>query len=161
MFQTQIRYFLFYIIGGILLFSSCRYKEGPVISLRSKCERITGIYEVEHLFIDGADSTTEVTGQSYYGKVSFLYDCDNTDISSLSGAGIHGSWKLTDDKDKLGISLFPSNFIPVGPYGFHAYIEWEILRLTNKEMWLKVFYSNKMYELHFKKTDDIKCHWCI
>jgi hypothetical protein len=144
----------------LVLIGSCKYEDGPAISLRSKCERITGYWDVELFYIDNADSTSLLTSQTCYGPVGFLYDCDETDITVESTCSFTGSWRLIEDDEKVLLNMnSPPGFTPIGPYGRNA--EWTILRLTNKEMWLDVNYASKSYEIHLKKKSNIDCHWCL
>ncbi len=142
--NKSILFFLFFLFA----FTGCKYEEGPDISFRSACARVTGQWFVESLTVDGADSLSSfnnrfgncltyefVDNGSQYFIVGF--PCD-----SIISDG--GSWSLGVKNTTLYFSLGK----PYGPVGRTS---WQIIRLANKEMWLRTEYFNyKMYEIHFK-----------
>lgn len=105
----------------IFNFTSCKYEDGPNISLRSKKARLTGEWEVKYIggtgmsgndneytleFDKDGDLEVNVT-YSYYGS-SYTYSQK-------------GEWEWEDGKKSLEITLDGDKQ------------EWEITRLTNKE----------------------------
>jgi len=48
---------IYYILMLILLFAACKYEDGPIISLRSKGNRLLQEWEIENVKVDGIDST--------------------------------------------------------------------------------------------------------
>lgn len=134
----------------ILNFESCKkYEDGPAFSLRSKKARLTGEWEL-----------VKINGQSpeqYYGYSSFYsldieweFESDNDFKSTMSYSYNNGSysysysysykgeWEWEDNKEAIEISLD----------GYSSSDEYEIKRLTNKE--LTIEYENNV-EWEFEK----------
>ena len=69
-----------------------------------------------------------------------------------NGCGRKGSWNFINNKNKLSINFvdgFPLSVF--GPYGAIGEVVWDILKLKDKEMWLKTEYKGNSYEVHFNK----------
>ena len=104
----------------IFNFTSCKYEDGPNISLRSKKARLTGEWEVK--FIDGA-------GMTGNDMVTLEFDKDGdlevnqtySDYGNSYTYSQKGEWEWEDGKQSLEITLDGNKQ------------EWEITRLTNKE----------------------------
>lgn len=111
----------------ILNFNSCKkYEDGPGFSLRSKKWRLTGgEWEVV--------KATTSNGQSYLGdydvEVEFDKDGDFTMSFKYSYYGqsysYEGEWEFSSDKEEIEIDIFEDQ------------TQWEIKRLTNKELWFE------------------------
>ena len=105
----------------IFNFTSCKYEDGPNISLRSKKARLTGEWEVK--FIDGAG----MIGNDMEITLKFDKDGDlefNQTYSDYGNSYTYsqkGEWEWEDGKQSLEITLDGNKQ------------EWEITRLTNKE----------------------------
>ncbi|MFB1013607.1 MAG: copper resistance protein NlpE N-terminal domain-containing protein [Bacteroidia bacterium] len=105
----------------IFNFTSCKYEDGPNISLRSKKARLTGEWEVK--FIDGAG----MIGNDMEITLEFDKDGDlefNQTYSDYGNSYTYsqkGEWEWEDGKQSLEITLDGNKQ------------EWEITRLTNKE----------------------------
>lgn len=112
--------------------TSCKYEEGPAISLLTKKARITGEWTIEKTI--EPDGTIDTDHDLVY-----TFEKDNTGkISSSSFTGdIQFSWELIDNKEKIQISID----------GFDTQAE-TILKLKNKEMWVK---DSDNYQTHFQK----------
>lgn len=123
--QTNKKLLLAATVVIVLNFSSCRkYEDGPVLSLKSKTGRLTGewvVEEIDNVNISGFGSITlefERDGDftfglsySYYGY-SYSYSED-------------GQWAWEDNKEAISVVVNG------------ATEEWEIQRLTNKELWFE------------------------
>ena len=105
----------------IFNFSSCKYEDGPSISLRTKKGRLTGEWEVK--YIDGR----QASGNGIEIILEFEKDGDLTQKWTYSYYGTSysysykGEWEWEDNKRNLEITID----------GYKS--EWEITRLTNKE----------------------------
>jgi hypothetical protein len=112
--------------------TSCKYEEGPALSLRTKKARIAGEWTIEK-FVD-ADGTVDNDG----GDLVYTFEKDGTGkISSSSLTNdIVFKWELIDSKEKIKVEID----------GFSSE-ESTILRLTNKEMWIK---DSDNDETHFQ-----------
>ena len=120
----------------IFNFTSCKYEDGPNISLRSKKARLTGEWEVK--FIDGAGMTGNDMVTLEFDKDG---DLEFNQTYSYYGSSYtysqKGEWEWEDGKQSLEITLDGNKQ------------EWEITRLTNKEFEFEDEGNNK-YELEKK-----------
>ena len=120
----------------IFNFTSCKYEDGPNISLRSKKARLTGEWEVK--FIDGAGMTGNDMVTLEFDKDG---DLEFNQTYSYYGSSYtysqKGEWEWEDGKQSLEIILDGNKQ------------EWEITRLTNKEFEFEDEGNNK-YELEKK-----------
>ncbi len=104
-------------------FTSCKYEDGPKISLKSKTARLAGLWNVES--IDGED-----LGSDFSLEMDFEKDGDLTLTQSYSYYGysydydIKGEWEWGDKKETLEVTLDGGETI-----------EFEIKRLTSEEFW--------------------------
>lgn len=101
--------------------TSCKYEEGPALSLRTKKARIAGEWNIEK-YVDANGNETPETDSPVItfekdgkGEVSYTFLGTTTTIPF--------EWEFTDSKKKLKIDIDGSSD------------EEEILRLTNEEMW--------------------------
>ncbi len=130
------------LLAAIIFFSvsSCKkYSDGPLLSLRSKTERVSNNWKVGQAY----DGDSDVTGS--YNK----YELDLTKTGSASLTANYkiitvdydyttkGTWAFVSNKDKISFDFDNNNADGV----------YEILRLKEDEMWLKRE-SDKL-ELHF------------
>ncbi|MEN8787228.1 MAG: hypothetical protein ABF264_07970 [Flavobacteriales bacterium] len=110
------------ILAAALVFgsTSCKYEEGPGLSLRTKTARVAGEWTIEKIIY--ADGTEDTDNFDY----TYSFDKDGTGKINFSGSSVDFNWDLVDSKEKIKIDID----------GFGSSTE-TILRLTNKEMWLK------------------------
>lgn len=117
----------------LLLAGACKkYEEGPAFSLRSPESRLTQKWVVEKATEPNGDDATDD-----YNDYSIDFNDDNTfvvaDKLGTQSYTVEGTWEFNDDKTSL-ISTFEFNF------GGTTITEKDtvmILRLTNKEFWVK------------------------
>ena len=105
--------------------TSCKYEDGPNLSLRTKTSRLTGEWEVK--FIDGegfggSDSELIIEFEkggnlNYSGKYSY-YGYSNE-------FNYKGEWEWIDGKEKIEVIVDRDK------------TEWEVTRLTNEELEFK------------------------
>ncbi|MBR9861242.1 hypothetical protein GYB22_10950 [bacterium] len=110
------------ICSAVIIFnlSSCKYPDGPSISLKTKKSRLVGRWEVKEMFGEKVDSDYEVILEfEKDGDMKFGYIYDNY------GYYYFGEWEWDNDKADLEIDFYDE------PYTF------EIQRLTNKELILE------------------------
>ncbi len=100
--------------------SSCKYEEGPFISLRSKKERVVNTWQIEKIIEDDGD---EKSGDDV-PDTEYTYSDDDT--YKVDG-NKRGKWKFTNSQEEINI-----NFNYPRPAK-----NWTILKLKEKEMWLK------------------------
>lgn len=128
------------LLGLALVFgsTSCKYEEGPALSLRTKKARVAGEWTIEkYIDSDGTEDTD--TGDNTYvfekdgtGNAKFSFTIGGT----TSTNDVDFKWEFTDSKKKIKIE-----FDGLDPE------EGTILRLTNKEMWIK---DSDNDQTHFK-----------
>ena len=73
------------------------------------------------------------------------------DLGCSTGGSINGVWNFTDNKKDLTIYGNPSSNLGKTPFVTFSSLDWEIQRLTDKQMWLKINYNGKEYYTKFKK----------
>jgi hypothetical protein len=144
--HIQVIYLLLF-----LLFSgvSCKYEDGPDISLRSAESRVRGTYEINKFEVGGIDFTNSIKAQTCYRPITFDWDnvADqgvfymNRDQVTCESNGV---WSLTN-KNTTIIMGFYGNFIGFPPFGSGGGTEYEILELRNKEMKFRCIYNNVTY----------------
>lgn len=122
--KTRILGFLAIATIAIASLASCgKYEEGPGFSLRSKKARLTGEWELKKLTIDGTETTAfDVT-------IEFKKDEKFTETFTFDGETDtdNGEWEFASDKENVKLT-----------YADGETMEYEIIRLTNKEFWAKV-----------------------
>ncbi|PKP17229.1 MAG: hypothetical protein CVU05_15925 [Bacteroidetes bacterium HGW-Bacteroidetes-21] len=120
-------------LGIALMFSSCgKYEEGPSLSLLSKKARVAGEWVYESMTVNGTDVTlTEDMKNS-----STVLEKDGTGKVNWVTTGLTVTmdleWKFNDDKTKFMTRMKNAS----GSFD-ETWDESEILRLTNKEFWMK------------------------
>ena len=133
--------------------SCTKYDDGPLISLRSAKERVTGTWEVESLTADGNDSTQALKGQPCYAKI-VLIDFGTWSMATYPECGTIGSWQF--DKNCKHIYIVAEHFANssirlVGPFLNANQINWNIKRLSNKQLWIETDYENIHWQVHLNK----------
>ena len=123
--------------GGLLtavsVSPSCgKYDDGPGFSLASKKSRLTGTWELEKRKIGGI--TQDLSNVSL--EIEFEKDGDfnvRTTSYNTYTYTTSGDWEFSSDKEE--IEFDPDN-------DSNDY-EWEIKRLTNKELWVEDEYGDE------------------
>jgi formylmethanofuran dehydrogenase subunit A len=117
----------------LLMISSCKkYEEGPVLSLRSKTERVANNWKVEKYLLNGNDKTATLGTftESYTKDGTYSYKWNN-----LSGAG---KWAFEENETQIkrnGVSGMPSHDLV-------------ILKLKEKEFWYYYIDGSDKHEFH-------------
>ena len=119
----------------IFNFTSCKYEDGPNISLRSKKARLTGEWEVK--FIDGAGMSNDMVTLEFDKDGDLEFNQTYSYYGSSYTYSQKGEWEWEDGKQSLEITLDGNKQ------------EWEITRLTNKEFEFEDEGNNK-WELEKK-----------
>jgi hypothetical protein len=117
---------------SVIFIPSCKkYEDGPAFSLRTKKARISGDWKIESVSENGVDQTslyTAVVGAGY------TLDLEKDGVYRVTGNfPDKGKWKLGEDKD----DIYMTSDDPGSKE--EAY---RILRLKNKELWLRMTESN-------------------
>lgn len=117
------------LIAGLL--TSCKYEEGPILSLQSRVKRVAGDWDVAYSTNSNGDENTDT-----YEDLKFSFREDYTakiEVSTTLGTEeILGTWDFGQDDTRFkmeDLELFG------GLVKFDE--EFEILRLTQDEFWLR------------------------
>ncbi|MGB1039551.1 MAG: hypothetical protein ACPGVD_01610 [Flavobacteriales bacterium] len=108
--------------------SSCKYEEGPALSLRTKKARVAGEWEIEKTISKDGKEDTDWDGwlvtfeKDGTGKSSATYTIGGTTTTSSNTF----KWEFTDSKEKIKTTDEDGEVAEV-----------TILKLKNKEMWVK------------------------
>jgi hypothetical protein len=122
-----------------LTVTSCKYEEGPALSLRSKKARMAGEWKIEKVFLNGTDITPVI---SYPADFKWHVEKDGTYHVHGTGMEDGGTWKFADSKKELHT---------LSDVAGSEEEHYEILKLKNKELWLKHTHDNEVYEYHYKQ----------
>ncbi len=127
-----------------MFFSSCgKYEEGPGFSLLTKKARLTGTWKL----IEKSTSGNSIDLSGVTVKITIEKDGTGKMISSGSVLGVTFTntedleWEFNDSKEKLRMRSKDQ-----GSENWDDWDESEILRLTNKECWLKADETTLKFE---------------
>jgi hypothetical protein len=149
---------LFLIVIATIASGCKKYEEGPCISFRSAEKRLYGTYRLITYTTNGEDSLN-LYCDSLGNFLEFYFDKGDIEIKlGIAGNRNDGEYTLL----ACGCSLTNHNTIlsfehcggdlGTGPFTpTSTRIQWEILRLTSKELKMKTFYHNKEYIVVLKK----------
>lgn len=125
-------------ISTTLITSCKKYEDGPAFSLRTKKARIQGDWELDSYSINGDDVTADM---KLLMGANFTLDIEKDGGYKSTGTSTdEGKWKFGEDKDDV---YFQSNEAGAKEEAYR------ILRLKNKELWLKQVQSNG--DIHIMK----------
>lgn len=130
-----------------------KYEEGPWISFVSAEKRVSNTWEITEFLINGHDSM-EIIGADRR-SVQINLDKDDYQNINLHATNSYGHWELIDNKKIFSINI---EFHSVEIYSLSifyggSYTEWEILRLSKKDFWIKTLYNNMEYLIKMKKKN--------
>lgn len=133
-------------------FSGCKkYEEGPTLSLRTRTHRVVGSWVVEQVFeipINGTKTDRTADYKTAYANFVWKFEKDEDYLVTYNPYSIGtynepGRWEFGGDD--INILLFPDN----GNGSFIGSL-WRILRLKEKELWMKTVNGNgTTIEVHF------------
>lgn len=113
------------VISTALVFSSCKYDEGPTISLRPKNERVENTWKVEEVRDGDEDRTDE------FEQYELRLTADGNAELRAEYFGVQfettGIWKFENSKEDIYMNYEDDD----------ADQNYEIIKLKEKEMWLK------------------------
>lgn len=111
------------VVGSLFLITSCgKYEDGPGFSLRTKKSRLTGEWTLEEYDNQPVSGYTVKWEFKKDGSWEEFYS-DDTDTYTDKG-----DWEWEDKKREIEISYDDASY---------GKLDWKILRLTNKELWLE------------------------
>lgn len=110
--------------------SSCKkYEDNPLVVLGSKKERVANTWKIEKAYKDGEDITDNYEQYSIY----FSKNGDSKIVANYSYGDFSaefetdGTWMFKDNKETIEVDYENDD----------ADNEYQILRLTEKELWLR------------------------
>jgi hypothetical protein len=127
--------------AALILMTSCDdYAEGPRVSLRSKTSRIVNNWVTEFALVDGEDKTFR------YDSTTFAMNEDGTfEFTTMeNGDSIvqEGLWDLIEEETRIRL-------LYTDPVVFPDRTHWEIIRLRDKEFWVREDQDSTVYEFRF------------
>ena len=133
---------LLILISISLLIGSCLYKDGPLISLRLKSERLANTWKYDNYVINNLNvtesfdsSTLQFTKDGFIYKTNILKDSTTTTI---------GKWEF-DEKTSQVLKMYLIDST------LSTWAEsWTILRLVEEEIWLENRSGTEIHELILK-----------
>lgn len=150
--KVSTYFFIVAVIFSVAFVSCKKYPEGPSFSLRSKKERLANSWKIQKYYFNGGDSTTFAKSHVFNGYIlninkngdyGFSY---NLMIGSLTFPfNEAGAWTFTEDKKKVIFTKESGN--TSAAVGSSA--TWEVLRLKEKEFWVKYTQDDDVTEVHF------------
>jgi hypothetical protein len=148
---------LFTMLLMLLALTACNYKDGPLVSIRSKEARIENTWVPEKAEINGEDGLiTGANGVNYIDGDSNGYYLALKEITFLAKGGCQlvyhttadqnytGTWDLIQDDGTIRISVGP----PV--YGMpNVSMDWEILRLNENHLRVTYLWERNLFLVDF------------
>jgi hypothetical protein len=130
-------------IGGIAFTSCKKYEEGPALTILTKKARVAGTWEVEAYLVDGVDKTSDYRAFITSESLEFTKDGTyNTSTTTVLGTDTDaGTWEFVNDKEDLKTLSNTAGSTPDTMM---------IVKLKNKEMWVRSKTGTPVYELHYK-----------
>lgn len=123
-----------------LLISCGKYEEGPKFSLQSKTARLCRNWEVEKVFKENVDITSQHLERYKKHEMKFV------DIGSLKETIgeiiLAKAWEWTDKKE----SIIVTTYLPGDTFKNEFFIK----RLTSKEFWYTTVIDDKNYFFQWK-----------
>jgi hypothetical protein len=128
--------FSFMVMLLVLLTSTeaCKkYEDGPLLSLRSRTERVSNTWKVENYKVNGTDYTSLVANytETYSKDGNYSYSW-----GVLSGSG---TWKFQNKDAEIKLT-------GISNQDDHVLV---ILKLEEKSFWYYYLDGNDRYEFHF------------
>lgn len=138
--------------GSLILLDGCKkYPEGPAVSLRSKKERLASTWKLDALISGGVDSTeyfnTYVNDYTVVLTKSGSYTISYSEVRHFGPHDVSetGDWSFSSGKEDLQIT---PKAVSYGTVPAPSVLQ--IMKLYEKELWLRSFYGNGVAkEYHF------------
>lgn len=125
-----------FLVALIAVTSCKKYEEGPGLSFRSKTARIAGTWEIEkYVDADGTERKDGSNTELIIGKEGALTQKE-TNVLGIR-TSFEGTWAFANDNND-----FKTNLKIVG---IPTETQNRIIRLTNKEFWIKDSDGDKTY----------------
>lgn len=146
----------------IMINTSCKkYDEGPWISLRSKENRMDGVWNINKYMVNGYDSTSYF---NKYEEATFRFNidwsgqlsiyCTDHHINPNPRMSLSSRWYWDNNKQDILIEIYDSNDgvePPFSPLAVDNTCDWEIKKLKKKEFYLETTDNGIHYRLELKR----------
>lgn len=117
-----------------------KYEEGPYVSFLPREERISNIWQIEKVSLNGEDITDDY--KDNFPELVYEFNENGTARRSFKVLGVTinqtGEWRLQSDDEELNINLSD----PIAEYNYI----WIIKKLTQKELWVRYINGADSYE---------------
>lgn len=153
------------VVVSFIAFACSKYDDNPGISFRSVEKRLSGLWEIQSLKIEGIDYHSEYMADSVYLRFVISGTKEQLYIylveESKSSSHLSASALVFGDKNKTLIfglpvyALYTNITAPI----FHLIPaintehEWDISRLTMDDLWISTDHNDSLYELEFFKIE--------
>lgn len=138
-----MKYSIYILLAAVITLSSCKYEDGPKLSLRSKKARAVNTWYIDKMYEEGVDKT-DAYKNSFVNYKLEIKDDNNYTINyrpfNIGEYNEKGTWKFSGDKQN--IIFTPANTTQENSF--------KILRLKNNEAWVKNTIDGKQVEWHLK-----------
>ena len=131
--KKQLAIFTFFAVA--LVFTGCKYEEGPSLSLRSKKARLAGEYTVQKVTRDGDEIDI-----SFFQGFTYIFDKEGKLEVKGANSTSTATYEFGDKKETLVITDADGDTET-----------YTILKLTNDEFWYTRTEDNVTYEFHLKE----------
>jgi hypothetical protein len=123
--------------------TSCgKYEEGPGFSLRSRKGRLTGTWKITESKTNGVADQLDSDDLA----ARWIFEDNNTGRFTIPNEPeLKFEWDFTQDDEVIRVT-----FLETG-VGILFSIDYEIIRLTNKELWIKYTLDGDTSEEKFEK----------
>jgi hypothetical protein len=122
------------VIAVAFTFAACnKYEDGPKLSLRTKKARLSNEWTIDKVYLNDVDQTAAYLQN--FGN-DYVLEIEKDGKYFIDSAGVeqdNGTWELGEDKDDV---RFKSSVTG------SQEISYRILRLKEKELWLRYTYAN-------------------
>ena len=138
------------------LYSCKKYQDGPMISFRSKTERVANTWSFQEYMLNNVNVTSQITGTKLIltegGNATFTYN------GATSGSG---TWQFADSKDNIIISLNVPNAYVTGDTTETDTFNGNILELKQNNMHLKGTYTINTMPVDPNNTGTYNIEWIL
>ncbi|MDI6833215.1 MAG: hypothetical protein QMD02_05130 [Bacteroidales bacterium] len=136
---------LILISAVMLIFTGCKYEEGPNVSLRSKEERLCNEWKIDEKLTNGVENT--LTETELQTTVEFKKGGEYSITVPILGVYVvfSGTWEFFDNKEKI-ITTYEANVLGTNVVQKDTS---KILRLMEDELWLEGNDSTDIVEIHY------------
>jgi hypothetical protein len=163
--MKKINKILLLIALGVVALACSRYDDGPSLSFRSVEKRLSGLWEIQSLKIEGIDYHSAYMDDSVYLRFVISGSKEQLYIylveESKSSSHLSSSALILDDHNKTlsfelpEYAMYTNITTPI----FHLIPAintentWDINRLSMYDLWISTTHNDSLYELQLYKLD--------